>query len=302
MVAFQAQGTATRAFILDPTQNRIASTSTGTYGSNSDSPTFSTATPMSVPAQTAATTTWTHNITGINGARVGTQTSAGVVTFPLANVDGDIIATVNDDTTATAPAKTNEATEYGIPRNAAATPATYGWLGAAQHSTDVLGGLTLMGVRLYNPTTGRFLSTDPIPGDGANSYTYPTGLVNMFDLSGKCLWGWKCVRQALASFVGSKIIILVLSFAAPIFCGVIGWGPICTAIIGGVASAVAELIHEWVVGNGINWYNVIISGIFGALTSAGLKSIGLKYGSSIRIGVWYTIYSVKNFFRNLGLS
>jgi len=295
MVASQAQGGATRTFTLDPTQNRIASTSDGTnttintYSSNSDSPTFSTTAPTSVPAQTTANTTWTRNITGIDGALVGIQTNTGVVTFQLANLHGDIIATVNDDTTATAPAKTNEATEYGVPRNATATPDTYGWLGAAQRSTDVLGGLTLMGVRLYNPTTGRFLSTDPIPGGGANSYSYPTDPVNMSDASGKCWWGWKCARQAAASLVGSKIINLVLSFASPIFCTAIGWGPICTAIVGGLAGAVNELIHQWVVGNGINWYGVIVAGIFGGLSAAGLRSFGLKYNGWIRGQVWSTV-------------
>ncbi len=29
-----------------------------------------------------------------------------------------------------------------------------------------------MGYRLYNPTTGRFLSADPVPGGGANAYDY----------------------------------------------------------------------------------------------------------------------------------
>ena len=29
-----------------------------------------------------------------------------------------------------------------------------------------------MGVRLYNPTTGRFLSTDPVFQSGTNAYDY----------------------------------------------------------------------------------------------------------------------------------
>jgi hypothetical protein len=48
-----------------------------------------------------------------------------------------------------------------------------------------------MGVRLYNPTTGRFLSVDPVPGGNANPYEYCSGdPVNCTDLDGR--WGkWK---------------------------------------------------------------------------------------------------------------
>jgi hypothetical protein len=42
-----------------------------------------------------------------------------------------------------------------------------------------------MGVRLYNPTTGRFLTTDPIPGGNENAYNYPNDPINLFDLDGK---------------------------------------------------------------------------------------------------------------------
>ena len=80
--------------------------------------------------------------------------------------------------------------EYGNPRGT--TPATrYGWLGAKQHSSDTLAGLTLMGVRLYNPSTGRFLQVDPIPGGSANAYDYCAGdPINCMDLSGRFYVSW----------------------------------------------------------------------------------------------------------------
>lgn len=41
-----------------------------------------------------------------------------------------------------------------------------------------------MGVRLYNPTTGRFLSVEAIAGGNANAYVYPQDPVNLRDLTG----------------------------------------------------------------------------------------------------------------------
>ena len=46
-----------------------------------------------------------------------------------------------------------ETTEYGHPRDTTTPTARYGWLGTHQRATDTPAGLTLMGVRLYNPTT-----------------------------------------------------------------------------------------------------------------------------------------------------
>jgi len=52
------------------------------------------------------------------------------------------------------------------------------------------GTLTLMGVRLYNPVTGRFLSVDPVPGGTDNPYVYVLNPTDQFDLNGQ--WGhWR---------------------------------------------------------------------------------------------------------------
>lgn len=48
---------------------------------------------------------------------------------------------------------------YGQPRGGDPT-ARYGWLGAKQRSADTPDHLILMGVRIYNPGTGRFLTLD----------------------------------------------------------------------------------------------------------------------------------------------
>jgi len=50
-----------------------------------------------------------------------------------------------------------------------------------------------MGVRVYNPATGRFLQKDPIYGGNANAYVYPADPVNATDISGQysCYWNTK---------------------------------------------------------------------------------------------------------------
>ncbi|MFJ1901996.1 RHS repeat-associated core domain-containing protein [Streptomyces sp. NPDC088115] len=60
------------------------------------------------------------------------------------------------------------------------------WLGDEQRSAETLTGLTLMGVRLYDPTAGRFLQVDSVAGGSCNSYDYVCGdPVNMVDLDGR---------------------------------------------------------------------------------------------------------------------
>jgi hypothetical protein len=87
-----------------------------------------------------------------------------VVTLNLVNPHGDVVAAVADDPGAIGPSSYVECTEYGAPRDASAAYTDHGWLGGSRRSSDALGGVVLMGVRLYNAATGLFLSADPIPG------------------------------------------------------------------------------------------------------------------------------------------
>lgn len=116
------------------------------------------------------------------------QAGRGEVT--IANLHGDVVSSAevaNAGATATAISAWDSFDEYGN----RATPSTpdsgepgYGWLGGKQRAESGA-GLVLMGVRLYNPATGLFTSTDPVEGGGANAYAYPTDPVNMFDLDGQ---------------------------------------------------------------------------------------------------------------------
>ena len=123
----------------------------------------------------------------------------GAATLSLADPHGDVVTTFAIDAggPSTTPVAINgwaSYDEYGNPASAAATdqvdgPLGYGWLGAKQRSTTAeTAGLTLMGVRLYNPVRGLFTSIDPVPGGNSTAYTYPQDPINAFDLDGK--WGW----------------------------------------------------------------------------------------------------------------
>lgn len=53
-----------------------------------------------------------------------------------------------------------------------------------------------MGARLYAPTTGRFLSVDPVDGGSENRYVYPADPVNRMDIDGRIDW-WLVAEVAL---------------------------------------------------------------------------------------------------------
>lgn len=155
---------------------------TNHYTGDDDSPAWT--------SEVTAGTTWTRWLQGFNGMGATVDQGGAIITLQLASVHGDIIATVN--ATATSITDTganyhaNWTDEYGIPLDGGI--ARYDYLGAHQRKRDVNSGLQLMGVRVYNPATGRFLQTDPVIGGSCNSYEYTCGdPVNARDLSGRCM-------------------------------------------------------------------------------------------------------------------
>lgn len=161
-------------------------TQTGTklnhYGDDNDSPRWI--------VENTTTGEITRNISSLSGDLAAVTGKTGSVVLQLSTVHGDVALQLPLDMSQAPVALDSD--EYGNARSSQSAT-RYNWLGAKQRSTETVTGLSLMGVRLYNPATGRFLSTDPIYGGNSNAYEYCTGdPVNCYDLDGSFRYSyWK---------------------------------------------------------------------------------------------------------------
>ncbi|MFD0507038.1 RHS repeat-associated core domain-containing protein [Streptomyces chiangmaiensis] len=197
LVQQQTSGTSRQTWTLDAAQ-RLASwttetnnagtwTQTGTkvnhYGSDGDSPDW---------IKEDTTGTITRNVQGIGGDLDATTDATGNTVLQLTDIHGDCTVQLPLDTTK--PVVASAYDEYGNPETGT-TATRYGWLGGEQRSSETVTGATLMGVRLYDPASGRFRSVDPVPGGNANAYEYCSGdPIDCYDLDGK--WGvWGHIKR-----------------------------------------------------------------------------------------------------------
>jgi RHS repeat-associated protein len=114
--------------------------------------------------------------------------AGSTVTYLLANLHGDVPMTVSKTAASSPDGTPGDADEFGVVRDAAGAPtvgARYSWLGTMQRDASLLGGVVQMGVRLYAPMLGRFLSTDPQFAGNATTYGYSTDPINSADLTGR---------------------------------------------------------------------------------------------------------------------
>lgn len=158
----------------------------------------------------------TRYVEGMDGALAVQTGKTGERVLQLVDLHGDITATLpiaDGATTATfTELRFTSFDEFGIPQpmtsgaTSNAPPARYGWLGAAQRNADTPAGVILMGVRLYHPATGRFLSVDPVAGGSANNYDYCNAdPVNCTDLGGTFTWKGLVKKIAVVAEVASII-------------------------------------------------------------------------------------------------
>lgn len=143
----------------------------------------------------------TRNIDSASGGLAATTSNTGDTVLQLTTIHGGVALQLPLDTSQAPTALDSD--EYGN-RRPGQTATRYNWLGGKQRSAETLTGLTLMGVRLYNPATGRFLSMDPVYGGSANAYEYTyADPANKYDLDGRWVawvgraaqWCWRSCRK-----------------------------------------------------------------------------------------------------------
>ncbi|MFF2656461.1 DNRLRE domain-containing protein [Kitasatospora sp. NPDC058032] len=193
LVRTETSGTQRNTWALDAA-GRLASRSTETqagdgtwsttatsvnhYGCACDSPSWSKA---GNGAVARSVTDLGGTLGAITGATDGTV-------LQLTNLHGDVSVQLPLDPAQALSVRAFD--EYGV---SLGDPVTgYGWVGGEQRDSSTASGVVLMGSRLYDPSLGRFLQADPVPGGNANAYTYPTDPVNSFDLDGR--WSWSKTR------------------------------------------------------------------------------------------------------------
>ncbi|MEU7174586.1 LamG-like jellyroll fold domain-containing protein [Micromonospora tulbaghiae] len=213
LVQRQQVGDARQSWTLDPsyrfraftTETEVdgtwttSSTRTNHYGNDSDEPRWIT--------EGAASGAVLRNVAGPDGDLAAMTSGAGDVRLALTNLHGDVAVTID---TALVEPDFYDYEEFGAPV-AAQADQRYGWLGGKQRSAEALGGVILMGVRLYSPSLGRFLQVDPVPGGSCNPYDYVCAdPANETDISGKC---GPCVIAPLLVDIIVVAIILALVYA-----------------------------------------------------------------------------------------
>ncbi|WP_372445192.1 DNRLRE domain-containing protein [Streptomyces verrucosisporus] len=139
----------------------------------------------------------TRNVSTLSGDLSATTGATGDTVLQFTTIHGDVALQLPLDTSVAPTALDTD--EYGNARAGQQIP-RYGWLGAKQRTAETVTGQILMGIRLYDPATGRFLSVDPVFGGGDNRYGYPGDPVNKNDLDGR---KWKCKAKCQLAGRGS---------------------------------------------------------------------------------------------------
>ncbi|MFE5854280.1 DNRLRE domain-containing protein [Streptomyces sp. NPDC056500] len=243
-------------------------TKTNHYGTEGDSPDWTA----------EGNGTITRLVKDLADNLIATTSAGGDVVLQLANLHG-AIGTRIPLVDATTPV-VNTYDDYGNPLPGT-DPARYGWLGSKQRSAETPSRTTLMGVRLYDPRIGRFLSPDPLYGGGANAYGYPADPVNRYDLDGrKVLAKYNKNSRSCSVWKGRCVIKLSRARAWKASWDIIGgataWG--VSAALFGVASAGILAAVMGILAGVATWVAVNIQRVLSSFPNRGVKLTVYVYG------------------------
>jgi len=267
-------------FALDPDGriNQVTTTSNGAettketyeYDDGSDSP-AAISTYTDSTAGEDATTILTRYITL---GDLGMVASAGTdgITYQLTNLHGDIVATADNSGTLESFSETDE---FGNPlgQNAAPTETgttRYSYLGSAQRASGMVGGITLMGARLFDSATGQFFSVDHVLGGTQTRYAYPEDPINCFDSNGQWSLG-KLIHKVSAAVIKAAKAALVWALQKGLTWGLSsliceGGAIVCKAMIAGATAFTVTLLKD------VFYYDMHVSSSLAGAASSGYSS------------------------------
>ncbi|MGA8364529.1 MAG: hypothetical protein WB709_08405 [Solirubrobacteraceae bacterium] len=160
----QTQNEQTNTYLLDPTGRTLEATAV--KGMSAKTTTSHYSGTGSTPAWTETEGSWTRTITGINPGLAATQTNGGEAIIELANLHGDIIGTVPDNSGSESATLTSEPTAFGVPTTA--TSSKYSWLGSTGLQTEFAGsGIAASPEGAYVPQLGIYLAQEELTGAAA---------------------------------------------------------------------------------------------------------------------------------------
>ena len=199
----------------------------------------------------------------------GAPATSTTVSYLYFDGHGDLVAEANQSGVRTA------AYTYDPFGAALQTPPTNTtverWTGRWDKQLDTATSLLEMGARPYDPTLGRFIAVDPVPGGSLNNYDYAgQDPVNGYDLDGKICWscwGRKAVRFGKRVLNNSFARNIAAGLTATFLCGATA-GLGCALAVGGLAGGfLGYANHRINRSRGSIWGSVGL-GILGGMTSS----------------------------------
>jgi streptogramin lyase len=167
-VATQTQNGVTNNYYLDP-DGRVRETVTGSkktithYDGSGEAVAWT-------GEGSGETEKWKRDIAGIDGSLTAIQEGEGKTgktpVLQLHDLQGDIVATINDKAGETELLSKYNSTEFGVP-NAGKEPPKYAWLGAGDVERSLASGVITEGATSYVPQTGRSLQSEEVEPPGA---------------------------------------------------------------------------------------------------------------------------------------